>query len=364
MTPKVGLSRYAQYLPTVGEWVTLGEGATPLLPLDVLAKRLGIGAVSAKLELLNPTGSYKDRVAAMSLSVAKARGCHGWIATSSGNAGMAFAAYGARAGLPGFLAVVSTAPREKRASMVPFGAGLTAVEGIGDAGSRLTAQALFDGVVAAAERHGLYLGVTAYRYNPDGMRGVETISYELAEQVPDATCVYVPVGGGGLLVSVARGLARTLVSAGLVACQSSGCAPVVRYLSGELPQVAIELCESEVSALQLPNPPDGPAAADAVVASGGWGVSVEDEDVFEAQRMLAEAEGVLVEPAAAVTVAALIHDVKRGRVDEADHPVLILTGAGWKDLRRFDKRVEGISVVATDGLGSAIDKWAAANVAH
>ena len=121
MTSGQGLGRYAADLPAVSRYVDLGEGNTPLLTLPRLADLLGVSQVYAKMECCNPTGSYKDRVAAMSLSLALDRGCRGWIATSSGNAGLAFAAYGARAGLPGFLCMVASAPLEKRVPLMPYG---------------------------------------------------------------------------------------------------------------------------------------------------------------------------------------------------------------------------------------------------
>lgn len=358
-TPR-GLCRFAADLPAVDRLVSLGEGDTPLLPLDALARQLGLRALSGKVESLNPTGSYKDRVAAMSLSLALQRGHRGWIATSSGNAGLSFAAYGARAGLPGFLCVVSSAPAEKRIPLVPYGIGLAAVDGVGHGTSGSAGTALMEQVRAAALRHGLFLGITANAFNPDGMRGIDTIGYELAEQAPDATQVYVPTGGGGLLVSVARGLAHRGATPKVVACQPAGCAPVARFVEGGIGEPVVARCDTDVSALQLPNPPDGVTAADAVAASAGWGCAVGDTDILAAQRLLARVEGVFVEPASATALAALIADVERGRVGPDDHPVLILTGAGWKDLGRFAADAGRLPTVPLDAVTARIEDWAAA----
>ena len=355
-----GLPRFAAELPEVDDFVSLGEGDTPLLPLDRLASRLGLFGLSGKLESLNPTGSYKDRVAALSLALALKRGCRGWIATSSGNAGLSFAAYGARAGLPGFLCMVSTAPAEKRIPLMPYGIGIAAVDGVGRGGNSGTATELMEQVRAAAGRHNLFLGITANAFNPDGMRGIDTIGYEVSEQLPTATHVYLPTGGGGLLASVARGLARRGLAAKVIACQPAGCAPVVRCLEGEITEPVIERCDTGISALQLPNPPDGALAVEAVVASGGWGSAVTDEEILAAQRLLAAAEGVFVEPASAAGLAALMRDVERGRVGRDDHPVLILTGAGWKDLGRFAADADRLPTVDLSEIAERMDKWAAA----
>ncbi|WP_166354904.1 pyridoxal-phosphate dependent enzyme [Phytoactinopolyspora limicola] len=353
-----GLRRFAADLPRVTEFVTLGEGDTPLLPLPRLAAELGLNQLSAKLESTNPTGSYKDRVAAMTMALARDRGYRGWIATSSGNAGMAMAAYGRRAGLPGFLCLVASAPQQKRLPLVPYGTGVAAVHDVGDGGSAAAGTRLMEAVRDAATRHQLFVAITAGSFNPDGMRGIDTIGYELAEQASDITHVYVPTGGGGLLTSVGRGLARRGIPAALIACQPSGCAPITRYLAGELDAPAIQRCDTSISALQLPHPPDGLLAADAVRASHGWGTDADDDAILTAQQRLATTEGVFVEPAAACAVAALVEDVDHGRVGPDHHPVVILTGAGWKDLGRYTTMADQIPVHAVDTVAAAVDTWA------
>lgn len=351
------LSRFAADLPPVGEFVTLGEGDTPVLSLDVVAGQLGVGSLSAKMESLNPTGSYKDRVAAMSLSLARDHGQRGWIASSSGNAGLAMAAYGARAGLPGFLCLVSSAPMGKRVPLMPYGVDVVGVGGVGDTATSERVTGLLGRIRDAAQRHDLYLGITAHAFNRDGMRGVDTVAYELAEQVPAASHVYVPAGGGGLLVAVARGLRHRGLATRVVACQPSGCAPIAAVLNGTGNAPAVERCTSRISGLQVPSPPDGGAAVDAVRRSGGWGVSVPDEEIHRAQRWLAAAEGVFVEPAAASALAALVRDAGAGRVGPADHPVLILSGAGWKDLGGFAAAAADVPEIGFTDVGHRVDRW-------
>ncbi|WP_162606251.1 pyridoxal-phosphate dependent enzyme [Jiangella asiatica] len=352
------LSRFAADLPVVSEFISLGEGDTPLLSLDVVARHLGLRRLSAKMESLNPTGSYKDRVAAMSLSLARQHRNRGWIASSSGNAGLAMAAYGARAGLPGFLCLVSSAPLEKRIPLMPYALDVVGVDGVGDGATSERITGLVDQIHAAAERYDLYLGITAHAFNHDGMRGVDTIAYELAEQSPGATHVYVPAGGGGMLVAVARGLRQRRLRARVVACQPSGCAPIVQVLDGASRTPAVRRCESGISGLQVPNPPDGALAVRAVEDSRGWGVAATDEEIVSAQRLLAAAEGVFVEPAAATALAALIRDVGTDRVGRDDHPVLILSGAGWKDLGRFAGAAADLPVVSFPDVAGRVDEWA------
>lgn len=353
-----GLSRFAAELPAVDEFVSLGEGSTPLLSLGVLASRLGLRRLTAKMESQNPTGSYKDRVAAMSLSLARQRRNSGWIAASSGNAGLAMAAYGSRANMPGFLCLVGSAPVGKRLSLMPYRVGVVAVDGVGERSTGKTDSGLVEVVCAASKRYNLYLGITAHAFNSDGMRGIDTVAYELAEQAPDTTHVYVPTGGGGLLTAIARGLEHRTMPARVVACQPTACAPIVRFLKGCSPTPEIEQSGSSISALQIPRPPDGPMAAEAVTRSHGWGTAVGDDAIYAAQRLLAESEGVFVEPASATGLAALIEDRDDGRIAAADHPVLILTGAGWKDLARFSTDAERIPLVETAEVPGRIEEWA------
>ncbi|MTD58991.1 pyridoxal-phosphate dependent enzyme [Amycolatopsis pithecellobii] len=359
-----GLARFAADLPAVQDFVHLGEGNTPLLPLSALASRLGMSELHGKLETVNPTGSYKDRVAAMSVSLARSQGLRGWIATSSGNAGVAMAAYGARAGLPGFLCLVASAPIEKKLPLVPYPVHVLAVSGIGHQGDGATGKRLFEEVRRAGEIHHLYLGVTAHAFNPQGMRGCDTIAYELAEQLPEASHVYVPVGGGGLVAAMTRGFAHREMRVRTIACQPAGCAPIARFLEQEIVAPEVARCASEISGLQLPHPPDGLLAAESVLRSGGWGTCAEDTAVLAAQRLLVETEGVFVEPAAAVPLAALIADLENGRIDRDARVVLVLTGAGWKDLKRFADEADRIRVSGLDEVSERIDEWAGVALAN
>jgi threonine synthase len=316
---------------SVTDHLSLGEGSTPVLELGSLAQRCDVPGIWAKAEWLNPTGSYKDRIALETVRDAVRRGDRGWVGTSSGNGGASMSAYGARAGLRGLLCVAADAPREKVQSIIPYGTTLLAMSQLG--------VAEMDEIGRLAAQYRLKLAVTAYRYNPEGMAGAEAIGTEIAEQ-GSFTHVYVPTGGGGLLVAVARGLARGLARGAstrprIICAQPSGCAPIVGYLDDELSEPCVDECATSISGLQLATPPDGLLAAAAVTASGGWGCHVSDEDAWAAQSLLAQHEGVFVEPASALAVAAIMHDVRTGRLTGTDRPLAVLTGTGLKDLRRF-----------------------------
>lgn len=331
--------------------ISMGEGDTPMVALPRLARRWGLGGLWAKAEYQNPTGSYKDRIAAASLTVALREGRRGWIATSSGNGGAAMSAYGARAGLPGVLCVLADAPAEKLAAIAPYGVLRLSMAELGpDVMARL-------GAIAEAEN--LLLTITAHAHNPEGMRGADGIGAEIAAH-GRASHVYVPTGGGGLLVATARGLRDGGHHAAVVVAQPAGCAPIARAVAGEITEPRIGSWSTRISGLQLPVPPDGALAVDAVTASGGWGAPVTDEAAWAAQDLLAQTEGIFVEPASALALAAVAQDAEAGRLGRDDEPCVVLTGHGLKDLGRFTAPEQAPVPATIDQVPGRVRDWLAA----
>jgi len=328
--------------------LTMGEGGTPVVPLSRLAERWGLGGLWGKAEYLNPTGSYKDRIAAATMRVVLRDGLRGWIGTSSGNGGAAMSAYGARAGVPGVLCVLTDAPAEKLASIAPYGVLSLSMERLGP-----DVMALL-GDIARDEQ--LMLTITAHAFNPEGMRGADAIGAEIAAH-GRATHVYVPTGGGGLLVATARGLRNAGSAAAVVAAQPAGCAPISLSLSGRIDEPAITEWATKISGLQLPVPPDGAEAVVAVQRSGGWGSAVPDDDAWAAQDLLARAEGVFVEPASAVALAAVRADAEAGRLGRDDEPCVVLTGSGLKDLGRFSSPDRRPIPATPDDVARRVSAW-------
>lgn len=310
--------------------VALGEGGTPLIGLERLAAALGVEQVSGKAELLNPTGSYKDRIASVAVTLARASGRTLLLGTSSGNGGAALAAYGAAAGIPVVLRVAADAADGKLAQAKAYGASVELGEPVlGGSGYERTNR-----LVAELERRahdaGAMLFVTAYRFLPEAMVGAETIGVELAEQTEGATAIYVPVGGGGLLTAIDRGWRRTGASPPrIVAVQPRGCATVVEALAARPAQVGE--VTTTVSGLQVSVLFDADGVTAALNASGGHATLVSDEEVRSAQRRLAAECGLLVEPAGAAALAGAIADARAGRLGPEDRVVLMLTGHGLKD---------------------------------
>jgi threonine synthase len=329
--------------------VSLGEGNTPLLRSGQLERVIGVSELYFKLEGSNPTGSYKDRIAAVGMARLLDLGKRAWAATSSGNAGAAMAAYGVRAGVDGYLFTLEKASRAKIAQIMAYGPQIMAVERMGyDPEAELTAWANIRKVCDANEWMML---VTAHAFSPHAMEGVKTISYEIAEQLrgeaPDV--VYIPVGGGGLCASIWRGFVEWQAAGHaartprIVAVQPAGCDAIHQaWLRGENQVQPIAACNSSISGLQLAAPPDGDLVLRTLAASNGWSVTVDDEATYAAQVQLAKQEGLFVEPAAAISLAGVAADREAGRLHGNERVVCVLTGIGFKDSHAVQRMVEHV----------------------
>lgn len=314
--------------------VTLGEGNTPLVESVRIGPRYGASGLYFKLESCNPSGSYKDRFIAAALQHMLASGARACLATSSGNTGSALAAYCARYGVRCFIAVNSDAPAGKLAQMRAHGAEVLRIPRF------VTDPAVTTDVFATLQRlsetYGAPLIVSAYRYCPEGMQGVESISAELAREGTLPQHVFVPVGGGGLYSAVARGFETAGRPVRVHAVQPAGCSTVVAsFLRGDA-EIRPVLSTTRISGLSVPFDIDAGRALSYLHGSGGLGIEIADEAVFAAQAMLLEEEGIYCEPAGAAALAGWISAVESGRISARDRAVCLVTGHGFKDPASID----------------------------
>ncbi len=350
---QTGLWRYGAHLPLrdMRFAVSLGEGNTPLLRSSNLEQEIGVGELYFKVEGANPTGSYKDRIAAVGLSRLRELGKRAWAATSSGNAGAAMAAYGVHAGIDGYLFTLEKAARAKIAQIMAYGPNIMAVEGLGyDPQVEITT---WDNIGQICRANEWMMLVTAHAFSPHAMEGVKTISYEILEQlhgeVPDV--VYVPVGGGGLCAAIWRGFAEWQAAGyvkrtpRIVAVQPSGCNAIHQaWARGDSKVEPIAAVTSAISGLQLAAPPDGELVLQTLAASNGWSVTIADDATYAAQAQLAKREGLFVEPAAAISLAGVAADRAAGRLRGDERIVCILTGVGFKDVTAVQRMVENVKM--------------------
>lgn len=319
--------RYRELLPLIesGCTVSLAEGFTP-----VLTRCIEGYEVILKLDFMNPTGSFKDRGASVMLSNLKALGVKSIVIDSSGNAGAAVAAYSAAAGIRCRVYVPANAPISKKLQISLYGAELVEVEGSRTLVREKALAELGDSVYAS------------HMWNPYFIEGLKTLAYECFEQAGPPDAVVVPVGSGGLLLGVYRGFCE-LKELGLVneapaiiAVQAAGYTPVYDALHG--PYGAEPPAEPFADGIAIPNPPRLKQIVEAVRASGGDAVVVEDSKTLEALSLLARM-GIFVEPTSATPIAAL-RDIKAGGLLDTGSRVYIpLTGSGLKAVDKIARKI-------------------------
>jgi threonine synthase len=313
------VERYRERLPLAPTTpvVTLGEGGTPLVHAPRLSRRLGL-EVWLKCEGANPTGSFKDRGMTVAISQALADGAQAVICASTGNTAASAAAYAARAGLTAVvLQPEGAVALGKLAQARVHGARLLAVRGSFD-----------EALAAARELAARGTHVLVNSLNPYRLEGQKTAAFEIVEElgrVPDVLAL--PYGGGGNTRAYATGFAEGGPELPrIVAAQSTSRADTV------------------ASAIRIVAPAHERQVREALARTGGSVVSVSDDALVDAWRLLAQEEGVFCEPASAAPVAAL-SQLELG----ADTLVVcVITGHGLKDPEAAERLTPAPVVVAPD----------------
>lgn len=339
-----GIWTYQQLLPHVDRsaQITMGEGHTPLVRSRHIGPALGFDNLYFKLENLNPTGSYKDRFAALAVSKLMEQGHHFCLATSSGNTGAALAAYCAAAQIRCLMAIVDGAPRSKLQQMQLYGAATLMIKGFGKSTSQTDrVMTLLNDL---AKQYGAQVQISAFNYCPDAMQGVQTIAYEIAETLGRPADILVPAGGGGLTLAIARGFKiweekHNQQNKNRVHCvQPAGNDTIATALAdGATHAASIKKSKTHISGLQVPNILDGTEVIQACRQNGGTGITVSDAKVWQCQQWLATKEGIYCEPAGAVALAGAVEAMDRNLLP-SDRPIVcIVTGHGFKDMEAADQ---------------------------
>jgi len=325
------LWRYHELLPVrdPARVVTLGEGMTPLLDLPRHGARLGVPRLRMKDEGLVPTGSFKARGAAVGVSRAAELGVTGIAMPTNGNAGAAWTAYAARAGMRALVAMPVDAPAITRRECVAAGGELYLVDGlIGDAGAL---------VRAAVEAREGYQDVSTLR-EPYRIEGKKTMAYEIVEQLgwrsPDV--ILYPTGGGVGIIGIHKALLemRELGWLGgdlprLVAVQAAGCAPIVEAFDAGLAESSPPFDAHTVAfGITVPKALGDFLVLDAVRSTGGTAIAVTDEELLAAQAALARDEGTWICPEGAACFAAVAQLRESGWLNATDEVVVLNTGTG------------------------------------
>jgi len=323
--------RYREWLP-LGDGeapVTLGEGGTPLLAAARLGARHGFADLWVKEEGVNPTGSFKARGLAAAVTRATLAGARRFVVPTAGNAGVALAAYAARAGVAARVYAPASTPPTILRQIRSFGADLVLLDGhIGDCGKAARAHALESGAV----------DVSTLR-EPYRIEGKKTLALELAEQLgwtlPHA--IVYPTGGGTGLIGMWKAFGE-LVRAGWVtgalprmySVQAAGCAPVVQAFRAGAPGCTPWPDPQTIaSGLRVPGPLGDRLMLAVLRQSGGEAVAVTDAQLAAAAAELQTLEGIDAAPEGGATLAGALELKARGAVKPEERVVLFNTGAGW-----------------------------------
>jgi threonine synthase len=332
------LWRYAPLLPVrdVANAVTLAEGFTPILLAPRLGAALGCKRLLVKDEGRNPSGSFKDRGAAVAISRLRELGVTRVVHNSSGNAGGSWALYAARAGVGCVNVMPDDVLPASLAQSLLAGADTVLVEGPWNAAGRMARE-------AAAAQGWFFVGTLA---EPWRLEGKKTMGLEIAEQLgwrlPEV--VVYPAGGGLGAIAIYKGFEELQrlgwIAPGplpkLVISQYAGCAPIVRAFE-EGTERARPWAEIDTprGGLKSPSPLGDRAVLDLLRRTGGTAIAVSGEDAIAAAEQATRLEGIFPCPESGTALVALRDAIRRGVLRGDEETVVVSTASGLKSVPNF-----------------------------
>jgi len=300
--------------------VTLGEGGTPLVYACTLSEMLN-NQVYLKVEGMNPTGSFKDRGMTVAISKAAENGAKAVICASTGNTSASATAYAVKAGMTSAVLIPDgKIAMGKLAQAIVHGAKVLQVQGNFD-----------DCLVLAKDLAENYPVALVNSVNPDRIEGQKTASFEVVDRLGDAPDLHVlPVGNAGNITAYWKGYVEyknDSISSKLPQMwgfQAAGASPIV---DGKI----VEKPETIATAIRIGNPASWQQALNAKEESKGRIDKVTDEQILNSYHLLAEKEGVFVEPSSAAGVAGLLMLKEKNELPKDKVIVITVTGNGLKD---------------------------------
>ncbi|WP_138420262.1 threonine synthase [Aquibacillus sediminis] len=315
------LHEYENYLPVNQNTpkISLMEGNTPLIKLEKLSQQYSINAY-AKVEGINPTGSFKDRGMVMAMAKAVEDGAKAVICASTGNTSASAAAFAARAGLKCIVVIPEgKIAQGKLAQAVMYGADIFSIEGNFDDALKIVRK------LSETEDVTLVNSVNPYR-----IEGQKTAAFEVCDTLGKAPeYLFIPVGNAGNITAYWKGFKEYHQSkqTGLpkmMGFEASGAAAIVHNRIFENP-------ETVGTAIRIGNPASWDKAVQARDESNGAIDEITDEEMIEAYQWVAANEGIFAEPASCASIAGLFKALKQDKVEKGSTVVTVLTGNGLKD---------------------------------
>jgi threonine synthase len=325
------IATYERFLPLTPKTprITLLEGNTPLIYLENISREFGL-KVYVKYEGANPTGSFKDRGMVVAIAKAIEEGSKAVICASTGNTSASAAAYSARTGIKSIILIPEgKIALGKLAQAMIYGAKVIQIDGN------------FDNCLELAKSISENYPVTLVNsLNPYRLEGQKTAAFEIIDvlgRAPDYH--FIPVGNAGNITAYwmgyqeyhENGLSDSLPK--MMGFQAEGAAPIVYDRVFEHP-------ETIATAIRIGNPASWKRAVAARDESGGVIEALTDEEILNAQKLLASSEGVFCEPASAASFGGLLRKVHQGIIHPSDVVVCTLTGNGLKDPEAVLKSVD------------------------
>ncbi|MBD3183260.1 threonine synthase [Candidatus Poribacteria bacterium] len=327
------INTYRKYLPVTDKTpvITLHEGNTPLVKADNLSEELGGNLqIYLKYEGMNPTGSFKDRGMTLAVSKALEEGSKAVMCASTGNTSASAAAYSAKAKIDSIVLIPKGAiALGKLSQALIHGAKVVPIQGNFDDALKL--------VKTITSKYPITL---VNSLNPYRIQGQKTGSFEICDVMGKAPDYHaIPVGNAGNITAYWRGY-KEYKNHGIIdslpkmiGFQAAGACPIVKGCIVDKP-------DTVATAIKIGNPASWKQAEMARDESGGLIDSVKDDEILEAYKMLAELEGVFVEPASAASIAGVKKLNEKGYFKKDDCIVCILTGHGLKDPDRAIEMIE------------------------
>jgi len=327
------IGRYFELLPVDRResLPTLQLGWTPVYSFPALAGQIGVADLLVKDDGRMPTGSFKDRASAIAVARAKETGYREVACASTGNAASSLAGMSANSGLRAHIFVPATAPEAKVAQLLIYGANVLLVEGTYDEAYELC--------MDASREFGWFNRNCAI--NPFLVEGKKTCGLEIGEQLADdpPDWVAVSIGDGCTIAGIWKGL-KEMQRFGvlrrlprLLGVQAAGASPIDRAFHRGGEQIEPEIATTMADSIAVGQPRNAVKALRAVRESHGTIVTVEDDAILEAMRLLAAKSGVFGEPAGVAAFAGIRAAVASATIAPTDRVLHVLTGNGLKDVR-------------------------------